>query len=71
MHTVDIKKDIYLVLMVLGLILLCVAIKFLLADGKTDLAGWFVFLIASAQGSVCLGFGAFTWLGHEDPEIWQ
>ena len=71
MGTKEIKADIYLVFIALGLILLAIAVKFLLSEGRSDLAGIIVFLIAALQGTFCLGFGAFTWLGHEDPEVWQ
>ncbi len=71
MHYLEIKKDIYIALLLLGLILLAIAFRLAPVAFNTDLAGTLLFLIASVQGSVCLGFGAFTLWFHEDPEIWQ
>ncbi len=71
MGYVEIKKDIYLALMALGVILLVIAFNFIKAAFGPDLAGTLLFLICIVQGSICLGFGTFTWLFHEDPEIWD
>lgn len=71
MGFIEIKKDIYLTLVVLGLTLLTVA--FILAPRAfgPDPAGTLLYFISVIQGSICLGFGAFTWIFHEDPEIWR
>ncbi|MBA3860108.1 MAG: hypothetical protein C0507_24635 [Cyanobacteria bacterium PR.3.49] len=71
MHFVEIKKDIYIVLLLLGLILLAIAFRMAGAAFNTDLVATLLFLISTVQGSICLGFGAFTLWFHEDPEIWQ
>lgn len=71
MRYVQIKKDIYLALMFLGLVLLVISVRLAPSSFGIDLAGTLLFLIACVQGSICLGFGAFTWMFQEDPEIWN
>ncbi len=71
MRFIEIKKDIYITLLVLGLILLVIGLKLAPVAFNTDLAATLLFLISMVQGRVCFGFGAFTLLFHEDPEIWQ
>ncbi|HIA51540.1 MAG TPA: hypothetical protein EYN91_05555 [Candidatus Melainabacteria bacterium] len=71
MRYVEIKKDIYLALMFLGLVLLVISVRLASSSFGVDLAGTLLFLIACVQGSICLGFGAFTWMFQEDPEIWS
>ncbi|MCC7530222.1 MAG: hypothetical protein IT342_16990 [Candidatus Melainabacteria bacterium] len=71
MQYVEIKRDIYIALLLLGLILLVIAFRLVPVAFNTDLTATLLFLISMVQGSVCLGFGAFTLWFHEDPEIWQ
>ncbi len=71
MHYLEIKKDIYIALLLLGLILLVIAFRLASVAFNTDLAATLLFLISAIQGSICMGFGAFTLWFHEDPEIWQ
>ncbi len=71
MRYLEIKKDIYIALLLLGLILLVVAFNLAFVAFSTDLAATLLFIISIVQGSVCLGFGTFTLCLHEDPEIWQ
>jgi hypothetical protein len=71
MEFIELKKDIYLALIVLGLILLFIGIRMAHSAFGADLAGTILFLVVTIQGSVCFGFGAFTWLLEEDPEIWN
>lgn len=71
MRFIEIKKDIYLTLMVLGLTMLVIAVKLAPQVCGPDLAGTLLYFITMIQGSICLGFGAFTWIFHEDPEVWQ
>lgn len=71
MQFIEIKKDIYLAIIVLGAILLFLGMRLGSVAFGEDLAATLLFLITVVQGSICLGFGAFTWIFHEDPEIWQ
>lgn len=71
MGFIEIKKDIYLALMALGLTMLIIAFMLAPQAFGPDLAGTLLYLITVIQGSICLGFGAFTWIFHEDPEIWR
>ena len=71
MDFLEIKKDIYIALLALGVILLVIACRLASVAFNTDLAATLLFLISAVQGSICMGFGAFTLWFHEDPEIWQ
>ena len=71
MNFLEIKKDIYIALLLLGLILLVIAYQLAPVAFTADLPATLLFLISMVQGSVCMGFAAFTLWFHEDPEIWQ
>ncbi|MCC6979093.1 MAG: hypothetical protein IT343_12280 [Candidatus Melainabacteria bacterium] len=71
MRFVDIKKDIYLTFVLLGVIMLVVAVNLARTGFETDIVKTMLFLVSMIQGSICLGFGAFTWIFEEDPEVWQ
>lgn len=71
MRTRTIKKEIYLGFIVLGAVMLFIALGLENRRSIGDPISNLIYFITMTQGSICFAFGAFTWIFHEDSEVWR